>query len=165
MSVVAGCGDEHNGGGSKEAKYRVEYLPQTSSPRPLPFPTPAFRWPVDSVRASRGFRPRSDPDHQGIDLRGRRGTPVHAAQAGQVMHAGTGISGYGRVVWIEHDTHWETLYAHLQTIEVRDGQVVESGQVIGTMGNSGRTTGVHLHFEVFRNGANVNPRTYLPKNN
>ena len=98
--------------------------------------------------------------HLGIDIGAYLGDAVWASSGGVVIWAGGMSGGYGNVVVLEHDNGadvWITLYAHLSAINVSCGQVVSSGQVIGAAGNSGNSTGPHLHFEVRENGAFVNP--------
>lgn len=114
-------------------------------------------WPVSSVKINRGFRPGSDPNHEGVDLGGPRGTPILAAHEGVVIYAGRGFKGYGKMVMIEYDSNWATLYAHLDKIKVKEGGVVTAGTHIGSMGKSGRATGVHLHFELIFQKKTVDP--------
>lgn len=129
------------------------------------FLRPELDWPVDRARFSRGFLPNKNPrPHLGLDLAARRGTPIYAAQTGKVIFAGTGFSGYGRFIIIESDGDWATFYGHLQTIKTRVGEIVQRGQEIGTMGDSGRATGVHLHFELRYAKKAVDPIKFLPAN-
>jgi murein DD-endopeptidase MepM/ murein hydrolase activator NlpD len=110
------------------------------------------------------FGPRRDPlrqqrrrqRHMGLDLEADSGTPVSAAGAGVVVKAGHS-GGYGRMVVIDHGDGMETRYAHLSRIVVRRGQVVTPGQLLGKSGNTGRSTGPHLHFEVRVHGDAVDP--------
>jgi len=94
--------------------------------------------------------------HPGIDLANRTGTPIYAAQFGRVIFVGR-RGGYGKTVMLAHPKGYVTLYGHLSRILVRKGQVVKQGQLIGRMGNTGRSTGPHLHFEIHQNGKLVNP--------
>ncbi|MGM0506007.1 MAG: M23 family metallopeptidase [Bacteroidota bacterium] len=98
--------------------------------------------------------------HQGVDLRAGRGTTVVAAEDGVVVEARTS-SGYGRMVLIQHANGYQTRYAHLQRSRVRTGQTVRQGERVGNAGDSGTTTGVHLHFEVLKEGRSVNPETMI----
>jgi murein DD-endopeptidase MepM/ murein hydrolase activator NlpD len=117
-------------------------------------------------RFTSGFGYRRDPKgggrrmHAGIDMAGPRGTPIYATADGVVAVAER-ESGYGNVVRIRHDFGFETVYAHQNKIRVRPGQQVSRGEHIGDMGSTGRSTGVHLHYEVHLNGRPVNPMTYL----
>ncbi|MBI9032240.1 M23 family metallopeptidase [bacterium] len=99
--------------------------------------------------------------HQGMDLRGSTGTPVFAVTSGTVIKATNSGDGYGNDVRIRHDNGMVTQYAHLHRINTRKGRYVSKGQVIGTVGSTGRSTGPHLHFGVMLNGKWVNPRTNL----
>ena len=99
--------------------------------------------------------------HKGIDVPGDTGDPIFAAKEGVVTVAEYKNNGYGNVIEIDHGNGLVTLYAHLNTISVKPGDTVYPGQVIGGMGTTGRSTGVHLHFEVLVNGANVNPLNYV----
>lgn len=99
--------------------------------------------------------------HAGIDLANDIGTVVRAARSGRVSHAGW-YSGYGYTVIIEHDQGYVTLYGHLNDYLVQDNQYVKGGQAIGYMGNTGNSTGPHLHFEVRKNGTPINPYNVLP---
>jgi murein DD-endopeptidase MepM/ murein hydrolase activator NlpD len=126
-----------------------------------------FSMPVkDAVRYTSGFGYRSDPfnggtrKHEGQDLAGAYGTAIYATADGVVTHAGWD-SGYGRQVTIRHDFGVETLYGHLSQVRVDVGQRVSRGDKIGDMGNSGRSTGTHLHYEVHLNGTPVNPMTFI----
>ena len=102
---------------------------------------------------------RSDM-HEGVDMAGRYGTPIHATADGTVIHAGW-QSGYGRLVKIRHANGFETRYGHLSQIRVSVGERVSQGDVIGDMGNTGRSTGTHLHYEVRIGGRPVNPLEFI----
>lgn len=120
-----------------------------------------FSIPVKSnFRYTSGFGPRWGRLHAGTDFAGPIGTPIYATADGVVSHAGWS-SGYGRLIKIRHDFGIETRYAHLNSMDVRVGQRVSRGERIGAMGNSGRSTGPHLHYEVRVNGNPVNPMTYI----
>ncbi len=116
---------------------------------------------MGSVRITQGFEPPENLRHKGIDIGGSRGAPIYAAHQGKVIYAGRAFRGYGNMVLIEYDNEWATLYAHLQKIRVHEGDQVTQGSVVGTMGRTGRATGVHLHFEVMHNKEPVNPLQFL----
>lgn len=125
-----------------------------------------FEWPTRGSFTS-GFGMRADPFtgfprfHNGIDLANRIGTPIRAAASGRVVHIESQIGNYGRFVIVRHPDGFQTLYAHLDTFSVRTGQYVDRGTVLGRMGNTGRSTGPHLHFSVIHNGTFVDPLRYL----
>ena len=128
----------------------------------LPFGNPVN----GSYRQTSGFGPRRDPInggsrmHNGLDFAGSRGTPIVAGGDGVVEFAGR-QSGYGLTVEIRHNNGFMTRYAHLNRIRVSEGERVSRGELIGDMGTTGRSTGVHLHYEVHRNGTPVNPMTFI----
>ena len=113
-----------------------------------------------AYRFTSGFGTRWGRLHAGVDLAGAYGSPVYATADGVVTHAGW-ESGYGRLVKIKHDFGFETRYGHLAQIRVKVGDRVSRGERIGDMGNSGRSTGTHLHYEVRTSGKPVNPMTYI----
>ena len=99
--------------------------------------------------------------HQGIDIAGPTGTAIKAAMAGRVAAVGVAPI-WGKYVILRHADGYQTLYGHLNAIEVANGERVEQGQRIGDMGNTGFSTGSHLHFTIFKDGAPVDPLNYLP---
>jgi LysM repeat protein len=123
--------------------------------------TGLFIWPTVS-----GFISGNDywDGHRGIDIGSNEGDSVWAADSGVVVYAGQKSGGYGIVVIIEHDTTYHTfhtVYAHLNSTAVSCGQIVNQGQVIGYSGNTGNSTGPHLHFEIREDGGFVNPHFLL----
>ena len=98
--------------------------------------------------------------HKGLDISNRVGTPVWAPARGTVTFVGTD-SGYGNCVMIDHGNNIVTRYAHLQRALVQEGQFVQRGDVIAALGNTGRSTGPHLHYEVIVGGVPVNPMRYI----
>lgn len=127
-----------------------------------------FDWPVDEARLSRGYflkdpRGRKRRPHLGIDLANYRGTPIYAAHDGVVIYSGSGFRGYGRMIMVESPKgDFATLYAHLNKSRVRTGMQVRQGDRIGDMGNTGRSTGPHLHFEIRTLQGPVDPMAFLP---
>ena len=123
-------------------------------------PPMAFRWPIVG-RVTSEYGPRWGRIHQGIDLAGFTGDPIAAAEGGRVDYAGW-IGGYGNTVIISHGGGTSTLYAHMHGFAVSAGSTVKIGQTIGYVGNTGRSFGPHLHFEIRFDSGPVNPRDYLP---
>ncbi len=120
-----------------------------------------FALPLKSAfRYTSGFGPRWGRMHNGTDFAGAHGTPIYATADGVVTHADW-LSGYGRLVKIQHAFGIETRYAHMSAIYVSEGQKVSRGDRIGAMGNSGRSTGTHLHYEVRLGEKPVNPMIYI----
>lgn len=87
--------------------------------------------------------------------------PILAAHEGVVVYAGNSFRGYGNMVLLEYNHQWATLYAHLDRIMVREGQKLRVGDKLGTMGRTGRATGVHLHFELIKNKQPIDPLLHL----
>jgi murein DD-endopeptidase MepM/ murein hydrolase activator NlpD len=122
-------------------------------------------WPVEG-RVGSSFGEREDPFngegkfHTGIDIEAPWGTPVRASADGEVSGASMG-AGYGREVVLDHGHSFLTVYGHLSSVAVVAGQRVIRGQVIGYVGQTGRATGPHLHYEVRINNVPVNPHKYL----
>lgn len=124
--------------------------------------------PPGSFRYTSGFGVRTDPftgkqaGHNGVDMAAPKGTPIYAAESGVVILAGL-YSGYGNAIIIQHDETYSTLYAHIREggIMVKVGQVVERGQKIAEVGSTGRSTGNHLHFTVYKNDVAIDPMPLL----
>ncbi len=115
-----------------------------------------WAWPVKGPLVS-----QFTEQNKGIDIAGSRGTAIHAAANGVVIHTGAGIRGYGRLVIIKHGSHWVSAYAHNDKIVVAEGLQVKQGQKIAEMGNSD-TDSVKLHFEIRKQGKPVDPVKFLP---
>jgi murein DD-endopeptidase MepM/ murein hydrolase activator NlpD len=121
----------------------------------------------DMARISDYFGFRRDPFtkekkvHYGIDFVGPKGAPIYATGNGKVVSAEFSFFGYGNVVVIDHGFGYRTRYAHLQKIDVKVGNQVARGQVIGKLGSSGRSTGPHLHYEVLLRNKPVDPMNYF----
>ncbi len=138
------------------------YVPRVVTSYTGPIPEGArgsglFQWPVLGY-ITQGYW----YGHRAIDIGVPVGTAVRAADAGFVSFAGWTDVGYGYLVVIDHANGFATYYAHLSNIYVTAGQAVERGQVIAASGNTGWSTGPHLHFEIRYNGIQQNPRAYLP---
>lgn len=143
----------------------LEIKRQLASKEEIMLATPSIR-PVVGGFYSSGYGYRRDPFtrrralHSGLDIVSRVGTPVIATADGTVISAER-AAGYGKVVVIDHGYGYRTLYAHLSSIEVFKGTKVTRGKRIGTLGNTGRSTGPHLHYEVHINKKPVNPMDYI----
>lgn len=120
-----------------------------------------FIWPTNNHFLS-GFDYSPSTNHSGIDIDGETGDAVYTVDNGVVVYAGWNNWGYGNVVVINHGNGWQTLYAHLSTYNVSCGQSVFQTNVIGAIGNTGNSSGSHLHYEMMYNGTKVNPWDYLP---
>ncbi|MDN4608916.1 peptidoglycan DD-metalloendopeptidase family protein [Sporosarcina highlanderae] len=122
--------------------------------------TGKFMWPADGGYVSSQMGKRWGRVHQGIDIARPSSRSIFAADNGVVTSVGR-HGTYGNRIIISHNNGYKTLYAHLAKIDVKVGQTVPKGTRIGVMGSTGRSTGMHLHFEVFKNGSNINPLTVL----
>src|SRR5919106_5243425 len=120
-----------------------------------------FIWPANNHYLS-GFDYLPNANHWGIDIAGNDGEGVYATDAGVVVYAGWNNYGYGNMIMIDHGNNFQSLYAHLSGISVQCGQSVGQGDVIGAIGNTGRSTGSHLHFEIRAISSWVNPWDVLP---
>jgi murein DD-endopeptidase MepM/ murein hydrolase activator NlpD len=158
-----GTGDNYDSiraNGLLKALDRINLLKIAGNQMPLSHPVRG------SYRYTSGYGGRSDPKtggwrkHNGTDMAGPLGTRIVATGDGVVVFAGR-QSGYGRLIKIRHKQGFETFYAHLNRIYVKKGQKVSRGDKIGAMGNSGRSTGVHLHYEIRIGGKPVNAIKYI----
>ncbi len=121
----------------------------------------------DLSRIASGFGMRTDPFdksrkmHKGMDFSAPRNSPVYAASNGKIVRADSRSIGYGKHIRIDHGYGFITLYAHLNSYNVKRGQTVKKGDIIGFVGNTGRSKGLHLHYEVIKDGKSVNPVNYF----
>lgn len=133
---------------------------------PFKFPDKPLVDPVPGSAYTQAFGPQAravagvQGFHPGIDLAGPAGAPVRAAADGVVIHAGP-LGGYGNAVMIDHGNHLATLYGHQSVLDVRAGQLVRQGDVVGQRGSTGFSTGPHLHFETRVNGIPVDPLLFI----
>ncbi len=116
------------------------------------------RLPLDNLEITQGY----SFFHPGLDLNGVTGDPVYPIMAGKVETIVYDRFGLGKHIIIAHGANYKSVYGHLSKIEVEVGQTVETKQVIGRVGSTGRSFGDHLHLEVFENERHINPRTILP---
>ena len=121
----------------------------------------------DLNRIASGFGTRIDPVykvtkfHAGLDFTAPQGTPIYATADGRIKEANYNETGYGNHVVINHGYGYETLYGHMVRIKSRGGQLVQRGEIIGWVGNTGKSTGPHCHYEVHKNGQTVDPVYYF----
>src|SRR5690606_4875621 len=123
--------------------------------------TGKLAWPTNGGYISSKMGQRWGRLHKGIDIARPSNHTIKAADHGVVVSAGWDSGGYGNKIIIDHQNGTRTLYGHLKSINVKPGQKVEKGSAIGVMGNTGQSKGVHLHFEVYKNGKLQNPLSYL----
>lgn len=179
VMLLTACGSFRGGSGgyqSNSGGWRTpsDYLPSDNgyiTAKRLPqgqsyIPSQEFRlyWPVKNVRINRGFKDNQSRPHQGVDLGGTKGTPILAAHEGVVIYAGREFRGYGNMVIVEYNHEWATLYAHLNSISVDEGRILKPGDPVGSMGRTGRATGIHLHFELIHKKNPVDPLPYFTRN-
>ncbi|MCL2026283.1 MAG: peptidoglycan DD-metalloendopeptidase family protein [Leptospirales bacterium] len=149
--------------GALDKKYLFVPCGEVSAIQRALFLGTGFMFPLYSGRQTSGFGMRNNPFdkkrnefHKGIDIACPVGSKVLASRAGTVVFVGTN-GGYGKLITIQHEHGYQSLYGHLSRYNVKVGQKVNRGDVIGYSGNTGRTTGPHLHFEVRHKGRSFNP--------
>jgi murein DD-endopeptidase MepM/ murein hydrolase activator NlpD len=151
-------------------KVQAAQVPPVTTAPPTtaaPAPAPDTHDPADFINPIHGghvispFGWRSGRRHDGIDYKGPNHTTVYATFAGTVLQAGTGLSGYGNTVTIDHGDGVTTLYAHLASWSVKRGDVLAQGDPIGAEGQTGSASTYHVHYEVRENGVPRNPAPYL----
>jgi murein DD-endopeptidase MepM/ murein hydrolase activator NlpD len=146
----------------REAVTNQQFLACRPSIRPISPGDPVW------LTSTYGYRP--DPfthvvtAHHGIDLAGAFGLEIHVTGDGTVISAGFNPYGYGKEVLVDHGFGYVTRYAHMQDIFVKRGQKLKRGEVLGALGNTGRSTGPHLHYEIRKNGRPVNPFYFFYEN-
>lgn len=162
----------HKSGISKQA---ARHAPSPGQTRPPKQPAPpalttvpeqysgAMRWPLDAYIVSSEYGERWGKVHKGMDMAAHVGEPVYAIADGEVIYAGDGLKGYGNVVILRHDRKTSSLYAHNSELKVKQGDQVTKGSLVALLGNTGHSTGPHVHFEIRDGDVAVNPRNVLPK--
>jgi murein DD-endopeptidase MepM/ murein hydrolase activator NlpD len=136
------------------ADKNLDILRRTPLGRPLSGPISSpFGYREDPINGEKGF-------HSGVDMQGKRGEKIVATADGIVIQASNN-GDYGHFVEISHGNGFTTSFSHLQEYKVKKGDKVKRGQVIGLVGSSGRSTGVHLHYELCQNGNPINPVTFM----
>lgn len=119
-----------------------------------------FSWPLKGIITS-AYGKRKSGNHHGLDIAAEKGTLISAAAPGEVIFAGWRSNIYGYCVIIEHSNNIKTVYAHASKVLVEKGQQVAAGDSLAKVGNTGNTTGHHLHFEIHIDGKTVDPQKYL----
>lgn len=127
---------------------------------PTPVGTGDFSVPASGQLSSR-YGSRWGRNHDGIDFSANEGTPIYAADNGTVIYSQFNDGGYGNLIEIDHANGYSTYYAHCSKLAVKEGDVVAKGDLIGYVGNTGRSTGSHLHFEVRKNGVPCDPMEFI----
>lgn len=127
------------------------------SPIRAAFNSSSYGWRIDPFNGNKAF-------HEGLDFSANAGAPIFAA-AGGIVSAAETMPDYGKIVIVSHGSGLETRYAHTSKILVKVGERVEKGQVVALVGNTGRSTGPHLHYEIRLNGNALDPRKYLNARN
>ncbi len=148
---------------SLELSLRDEVAPPPSPPAPSQHVRTDgdFLWPIVGAINS-PFGPRWGRFHAGIDIASPNYQEVVASADGEVLYAGDTRAALGKAIVLRHGNGFRTVYAHLAILIAHEGDTVRQGQAIAGVGDTGRATGPHLHFEVRRNGTPVNPEDYLP---
>lgn len=146
----------------------VRYL---DTDEPIPEATNSglhFIFPMADPQVTSSYGVRTDPldctrqrMHRGTDFRGASGTPVYATEAGHALMAGYCDRGTGNCVVLEHANGWRSQYFHLRAVHIRAGSWVARGDHIGDVGSTGRSTGPHLHFQLSRDGVDVDPMEHI----
>jgi len=143
-------------------------LPQATRVALLELPgTDAFVYPVMGPRISSDYGSRRHPikrfshHHNGIDLAAPKGSPIRVIAEGQVVYADP-YAGYGKLIVVRHKNGLTSHYGHCSKIDVQPGQQVRAGDIIGTVGSTGISTGPHLHFEIRKSGKPLDPEKVLP---
>ena len=153
---------DKSSGTSKNLPFRKTasemYAPKEGSQVVLPG---KWQWPLDGIEISSPYGERGQKFHQGVDLRAKNGTQVHAAAEGTVVYVGSKIRGYGKMVVLKHESGLYTVYAHHSKNIVKIGQKVEKGETIALSGHSGHSHGAHLHFEIRRGTQSYDPEYAL----
>ncbi len=154
------------GGGFGLADVIARDIGTAGTPAALPPPRPAPVASPSTARVTSGFGTRIDPfdgshrRHAGIDVGAPEGTPIRAAFGGVVQFAGR-REGYGNLVVVDHGDGLETRYAHCSRLDVVAGQRIAEGEAVAAVGETGRATGPHLHFEVRRDGIAIDPKNVI----
>jgi murein DD-endopeptidase MepM/ murein hydrolase activator NlpD len=170
-SVFGSAGRKHNRSNSnrqtsesaKEENSNVANVPEEGKSAPEnPRKASKFLWPVDGGHITSFFGWRSSSRfHDGIDIAAPKGTKIFATKSGQVIYSGNRIRGYGNMIVIRHNEGYHSVYAHNSTNKVSKGDIVSQGDVIGLVGNTGHSSGAHVHFEIRKGKYSKDPLKFL----
>jgi len=147
-------------GATKVLQVKIPIEDLTPSRRTKRGEMPRFLWPLKG-KVVRKFSRKRDKRHDGIDIAAPLGTPIRAAASGRVVYSDDKLSGYGKVVIIEHSGNFYTIYAHNLINLAKEGQWVKQGEIIAKVGMSGNAEGPHLHFEIRRGSKPLDPMKLL----
>ena len=145
--------------------------PTPGTPRPTPAPAAStlpdhyagnLTWPLEAGIVSSEYGTRWGKMHRGMDIAAEVGEPVYSIAPGEVIYAGDGLRGYGNAVIVRHDRGRTSLYAHNSALKVTKGDAVSQGTLVALLGNTGHSTGPHVHFEIRDGDTPLDPRTVLP---
>jgi murein DD-endopeptidase MepM/ murein hydrolase activator NlpD len=156
----ATAGQASSGGAAHPQKHPTPPPPLTTVPEQY---AGSMRWPLDAYIVSSEYGERWGKVHKGMDMAAHVGEPVYAIADGEVIYAGDGLRGYGNVVILRHDRKTTSLYAHNSELKVSQGDQVTKGTLVALLGNTGHSTGPHVHFEIRDGDVALNPRNVLPK--
>lgn len=151
--------------GARVVKTRPKIKPARKAVKRRQLPPQNKRWayPVRGARLTSKFGKRGNRPHKGIDLAAKMGTPIYATADGEVIYSGSRQRGYGNLVILKHKNDYVSVYAHNRRNLVDEGQKVRQGFQIAELGNSGRSTGPHLHFEIRHKGKPLDPLRLIGK--
>lgn len=150
-------------GGKRSGKVAKKKFKDEGSSKSIRLYRGRFDWPLEGKVGSL-FGMRSGKRHDGVDISAPSGTPIHAAAHGKVVFVGQ-MRGYGNLILIRHEDDFFTAYAHNSINRVRKDQNIKKGDVIGSVGRTGRATAPHLHFEIRHGQTARNPLFFLPESN
>ena len=137
--------------------------PSNAKDRSQPYASKGFDWPVRGRILSNYGAKESGLHNDGVNIQGALGAPVMAADAGQVMYVGNALKGFGNLILIKHDNGWVSAYGHLNDTRVARGDYLDRGDIIGSIGQSGRVDSPQLHFEIRKGAEAIDPEQKLPK--
>ncbi|MDA9558909.1 M23 family metallopeptidase [Alphaproteobacteria bacterium] len=141
----------------KDIKKRYSKKTHSSNYKPL------FEWPLSGSLIATFGKQDAGRSNDGINIRAAKGNPVRAALKGKVIYSGNELPAWGNLILIKHANGWTTAYAHLDKILVKVGDIINTGNIIGSVGATGNVSKYQLHFQVRKNSKPVNPKNYLKK--